>query len=559
MRLATALACLSLVCACSSDEEDVVEAPPDRPSYAYPVEQASTSWASCSLYEGEDDGLAECATVAMPLFWDDPNDGQTFSVRAKRKLSSEQAEAQLWLLAGGPGQSGTWDMPRTMEVLQERYPTLDVYTLDHRGTGLSGRLGCPDAESFASPSGTSINRAETAECAEYLLAERGHELDAITTTQSAVDVAALIEATREEGKRVFLSGGSYGTYWVQRYLQIFPDQADGVVLAGIFPADGTVIWYDEHTNAVAHQFLDLCGQDDVCSSKLGADPWSRLGSLLDSMAAGHCTGGGITPSLVRTLFAYLLYWSRTNVVVPAAIYRLERCDSEDRQAIVNLTSYLFGDGGSFDLESYSILLQHHIQLSEMWNHPDFDGVALDSYFDEIDQQAYVAKSLGPFKLELHETWPIYLDQTWDDGWGESSIPMLMLQGRLDPATVRREAVRVGEHYTGEHQHYVEFPTAAHGTLGHTPTVDGRDCGYDLLVAFLEDPTGPLDTACVERVVPIDFRGTETLAQAVFGTPHLWSNAARRTKPEPRSASSEARALRQLLRSRLRSYTPLDTR
>ncbi len=28
-------------------------------------------------------------------------------------------------------------------------------------------------------------------------------------------------------------GGSGGTYWAQRYLQVYPDQADGVVLEGI--------------------------------------------------------------------------------------------------------------------------------------------------------------------------------------------------------------------------------------------------------------------------------------------------------------------------------------
>ena len=523
---AVALASLLSLGACSSEDpptEDATGGGRDGPEYAYPVEATVATWAPCSLYEGEDDGLAECADVEMPLFWNDLDDERTLAVRAKRLLAAEPSEAQLWLLAGGPGQSGTWDHPRHMERLREQYPALDVYTLDHRGTGFSGRLGCPDAESFSSPSGTSITRAETPACVEYLLGELGDGLGGITTTDSAVDVAAYIEAAREEGKPVFVEGGSYGTYWAQRYLQIFPDQADGVILAGIFPADGTVIWYDEMTNQVAHELMDLCGQDAFCSTKLGDDPWSRLGTLLEDMQADHCTGNGITRDAVRTLFAYLMYWSTTNIVVPAATYRLERCAAEDQQAIRNMYDYLFGDGGTWDIESYSILLQHHVQFSEMWDHPEFDGVDLEQYFNTVYEEGYVIKNGGPAKLALRDDWPVYSDARWDDGWADTAIPMLMLQGSFDPATPRREAARVGDHYSGAHQHFVELPTAAHGTLGATPTDDGTDCGYDIFIAFMQDPTGPLDTSCIDRLMPIDFTGTQSLAEAVFGTEDLWEN------------------------------------
>lgn len=497
----------------------------DDPQYAYPIEGIAVEWEECSLNEGEDDGLAQCTVVEMPLFWNDIEDGRTLGVRAKRLLAQGESEAQLWLLAGGPGQAGTWDMPGYMERLQQLYPALDVYTLDHRGTGGSGRLGCPEAEDEESTGGTSISSAEMPACVEYLLDEWGDGLNGITTSDSAVDVAALIEASRQEGKKVFVEGGSYGTYWAQRYVQIFPDQADGVILAGIFPADGTVIWYDEMTNDVAHDFMDLCGADPFCSSKLGADPWSRLGSLLEDMESGHCTQNGITKDLVRTLFAYLMYWGTTNIVVPAATYRLERCEPEDVQAILSMYDYLFGDGGTWDLESYSILLQNHIQFSEMWEHPDFDGVNLGEYLTEIYDEGYVIKNGGPTKLIMRNGWPIYDDELWDDGWGESDVPMLMLQGRFDPATPVAEASRVGDHYCGEHQHYVEFPHAAHGTLGSTPTSEGEDCGYELLVAFMKDPEGPLDTSCVDDVAVTDFTGDAELAQAVFGTDDLWEDDA----------------------------------
>jgi len=410
-----------------------------------------------------------------------------------------------------------------MQQLQELMPSVDVYTLDHRGTGHSSRLGCPDAESDASPSGSSINSAEMPGCVDALVEEWEDGLAGVSTSGSAIDVAAFVEATREDGKGVFVQGGSYGTYWAQRYVQIFPRQADGVIMAGIFPATGTFLWYDELTNQVAHEFMNLCGEDPFCSTKLGADPWSRLGELLDDMELGHCTESGISRDLVRVLFAYLMYWDTTNIVVPAATYRLERCDEPDRAAILSMYQYLFGDGGTWDLDSYSIMLQHHIQFSEMWEHPEFQDVDLYEYFASIHDDGYVIKDAGLAKMAIRDYWPIYQDTLWDDGWGESQVPMLMLQGRFDPATPLVEAQKAADNFDGEHQHFVVFPHAAHGTLGSTPTSGGDDCAYQLMAAFIAEPLAPLDTNCVEEVETTDFEGGQDLARAVFGTDDLWEN------------------------------------
>lgn len=491
------------------------------PPYVYPIEEMEANWDPCSLHEGANDGLAECATLEMPLFWDKLDDSRTIGIRAKRLLSEKKSEGQVWLLAGGPGQSGTVSLPEFMQDIMELNPAVDLYTIDHRGTGFSGRLDCPEAEETASIKGTYVSAEETPSCVEYLVDKWEDGLGAITTSNSAIDVAAFIEASREDGKRVFVYGGSYGTYWAQRYLQIFPNQADGAILEGIVPPDATFVWYDEKTNDVAHELMNLCGRDAFCSSKLGHDPWARLGALLENVDSGHCNIFGINKDLIRTMFAYLMYWNTTNLVIPAATYRLERCDADDRRAILKAYLYFLGPGSAWFLESYSILLQHHIVFSEMWDHADFDGVDLDEYFAEIYKDGYVIKNGGPTKLHLKANWPIYKDSLWDDRWAHTNIPVLMLQGRLDPATPIVEAVRVGKHYSGEYQYFVEFPHASHVIMGSTPTVDGNDCGYDIFNAFLKNPTGPLDTSCVESTKPVDFKGTPTLAETFFGTNDLW--------------------------------------
>jgi pimeloyl-ACP methyl ester carboxylesterase len=511
-------------------------------SGGYPIGGVDVVWEPCSLHDGDDDGLAECATTAMPLVWDDPTSG-TFDVRAKRLLAAGQAETQLWLLHGGPGASGTIGFPSRMERLQAAYPEMDVYTLDHRGTGYSGRLGCADQEGPSSPSGTSINASEMPQCLAALQEEWGADLAAISTTHSAIDLAAYIEASREPDQQVLLWGGSYGSYWAHRYLQVAPAQADGVVIEGIAPADATFISYDEDGNRVGQDFFGLCGSDSACNAKLGPDPWQRLGAALDSLGQGHCSSLGLNRRTFSLLLAYVLYYGPANAVAPALVYRLERCESADVDAIASAWDFYFGSGGVWDIASYSLLLQHHITFSEMWDHPDFEGVDLEQYFAELQSSAYVAKNLGASKLALSQDWPAYSDPSYDDQWAQTETPMLMLQGALDPATSVYQAQKLETRFTGTNQHFVVFDQAPHNVTSSTPlTSDWEDhCAQNLFLAFLKDPSGALDQSCVDQVLPIDFAGDPSVSEAVLGTSDFWENTVQSGAPSEPSAAPKRRA------------------
>jgi len=520
------------------------------PQWPYPIESIDVVWEPCSLYEGEDDGLAECALVAMPLFWDDAGDGRTFDVAAKRLRSQTEGDLQLWLLDGGPGASGTYDFPPYMELFHQLYPGVDVYTLDHRGTGKSGRLSCPAAEAPESADGEQITSGETFGCIPYLEETWDDALGAITSSSSAIDLAALIEADRVKGKRVIVWGGSYGSYFAHRYLQIFPEQADGVIVEAIFTPDATFIDSDVHINDVAHELFDRCADDTLCAEKLGDDPWALLGAVLEAMRDGHCAESGFSADLVRIVFAYALYSEQLASLLPAATYRLDRCEPEDAAAVFGLYDILFGEGGAFDIEAYSILLQHHVIFSEMWDHPDFADTDLDAYFQEIYDTTYVAKLSSPTKNSIKDQWPVYDDALYDDGWAETETPMLMLQGELDPVCPYAKAIDMLDHFNGPNQHFVTFPHSCHGASGSSPYPSGdgtADCGRELMLAFMADPEAPLDTSCVAQTLPIDFDPDPALAEAVFGTADAYEN-------EPASKSTAdpaARAeLRQALRQRL---------
>lgn len=92
----------------------------------------------------------------------------------------------------------------------------------------------------------------------------------------------------------------------------------------------------------------------------------------------------------------------------------------------------------------------------------------------------------------------------------SDIPTLVLAGDLDPITPPdngREAARS----LARSQLFV-FPGFGHGVLVPNPLERIDDgvprCAMQLVAAFLEDPTQPLDAACVGRLPGLRFVGTD---------------------------------------------------
>ncbi len=228
--------------------------------------------------------------------------------------------------------------------------------------------------------------------------------------------------------------------------------------------------------------------------------------------------------MFKLLLFYALYYFPMNSTVPALIHRLHRCEPEDDAAIRSLLDVLFGADGFWTSLHYSLVLQFHVMFSEMWESDEFADVDLNDYFNDLSRTVRVGRNQGLSRWSLRRRWPLYVDERWDDAWAETEIPMLMLQGMLDPATPYVRAQRAGEHFDGAHQHFIAFPEASHSVLSGTPVSDDPaelHCATLLLLDFLSDPEGDLDTSCVDDVYPIDFRGTAEIARTYFDTDDLW--------------------------------------
>ncbi len=530
------------------------DAGPDATPLPYGVDRFEVSWSTCSLHDGADDGLAECASTSLPVDWEDP-EGPTRVVRAKRLLSGQGGRRQYWLLAGGPGRSGMITMPPLMQALQRQDPALDVYTLDQRGSGYSDYLACPEQQATDSDGGAGITEAEIAPCIAYLQATYGDLLPSASTTQVAIDLAAYIEGSRVAGVPVFVRGLSYGTYLALRYLQIFPSQADGVVLEGLVPPDFNFALMDERGNEVGRDLMDLCAQDTFCVSMLGSDPMAFLGDALASHAMGGCPDLAYETTVIKRTLSSLMYDHWLNSAIPAVAYRLHRCAPEDVDALNHLILQTLGTPDHENRQYSSNIKFLHNAISELWAHPAHVTGDLGAYFDELEATSLFVPFVGQLILPFVATWPAYDEGEYGGSWPSTDLPILMMNGRLDHVTPHEHSLAVAEHFSGPNQYWVSFPQGSHHLATGTPLPSDPEsdhCAVQLQVAFLQDPARRPDTSCVDQVLPIHFAGSAALANELFGTQDFFALAAASPPAPYRLTAVYASIRRALQRARHRA-------
>lgn len=494
-------------------------------------------WGAC---EGTYQGVtAECATMVLPLNYATPeSDG--LPVHVARIKATKPRRGSLWLLQGGPGGDGSSLAP-IAAAFAKKVPDLDLYLPDHRGTGRSSRLGCEKQEATSSVGGANIVSYEWQLCLKAAVDEWGDNLAHFTPSNAARDLDAWIEATRQEGDQVFLYGVSYGTYWAHRFLQIFPDNVDGVVLDSVCPPGVCVgDQYDVVFNKVGKAYLDLCGEDDFCSSKLTKDPWKMLGALYTKIQdKGHCPNftKKVTPLQMRMLFSALLRQVQMRAAIPAIIYRLNRCDPADEvvlSKVLNLMQYLGGGLMPMPVDpqgtlpkyavgkTFSELLNAHILMSEMWTDPAPSYVKVQEDF----QATYIAPGATYNTIWLFDKWPKFKRDEYVDKFADTDTPVLMLNGTLDPQTPDFYAKAMNDGLKGKNKQLILLPGAAHGTVNQAPMFTGGMCGMELAGQFFVDPKAKIDPACIGLLVPVAFTLPPMLVAQFLGVKDLFENDAK---------------------------------
>jgi len=520
-----------------------------------PPNPNDVEWKACPLYVDQPDGPAtECALIDVPLRWSEP-DGPTIDIFVQRlRGDADATRGQLWLLEGGPGGSGA-DFDSFMEEMHDLDPSLDLYAVDHRGVGRSARLSCPDQETEGSLWGGSVAPDEAAACRDALLDTWGDDLAEFTSTAAARDLERLIDRTAVSTEDVFVYGVSYGTYWAHRYLQVAPAQATAVILDSIAPPGESFVAYDADFDQVGQDFMALCGADALCSEKLGPDPWAAVVDLSVALEQGHCpaltTSWGLDASSLPMVLSTLLMTPVTRTYLPALVYRYARCSPADIDAIDTLLTVFFG--GPQETSYYDTLssdgLFYNVALSELWpnQHPNPADV-------EAEQATlHVTTGLAPRVTAVQDIWPAYADDQYVDNWADTSVPILMMNGDLDPQTPIWVAEPAGQNLNGPNQQFVMVPRSAHWPRNATPVAAPGDqpCGLSIMLGFLLDPNTPVDQSCLATIPEEAFTGVAENNLYVFGNADLWENGSAKAQASaaPPSLERELRRSRRYLRSR----------
>ncbi len=258
---------------------------------------------------------SHCVVSSVPL---DPGadaaatEGEVSLFVRKFPVDPHQRQGEVWLIAGGPGETGASFYP-VLDVLRRAFPGYDLVIPDHRGTGYSSKL-CPIEEAPSSPDGIALAGEEWGPCIGAMHADPARTRT-FNVTNAAHDLAALIGRHRMEGE-VYLYGASYGTQLVLRTMQVAPVAVDGIVLDGLVPPEADPRWDLSRRTQVV---------DAVGRSLLTADQVALFRALLaqENPAWRSAVPGGD----LRTFVGRLLNFPDLRVHIPAILADLSRDDT----------------------------------------------------------------------------------------------------------------------------------------------------------------------------------------------------------------------------------------
>ena len=479
----------------------------------------------------------QCTGIDVPLDWSTP-DGDTIPVAALRiPAQTDTRVGTLWALDGGPGGSGLGYAIDEALIAEFTGAGWDVIIPPHRGT-FSPLLECNVA--FDSP-----------QCRMELEAEWGEGLPHFNTLEAARDVGELIRREQLEGEPAVVYGISYGTYWGQFYASEFPTQANAIVLDSTVPTSIDITTQEYTVQSLAEQLLQACVDDAECGAQVGYASGAAFSqAVIDALDNGECgTGdpGAWEDSNHRFLLGQLINQRTARNYVPLLAALLARCDPALSTLANDAMGQLFGVGGGslrpieqfpfgrglasdadpqgngspppFDLMFSGPLQMVTIATSMLWAEADPTQVQLDTpnHFATLGFDSL----MGTVAADWNELPKVEFEREF-----QSQTPMLVLNAHYDLQTPYPWAEIVAEQHGAT---LVGFSDGSHGVTGSGSggkSLAGESCARAMMLAFMADPTAPVDTSCAEALPQVDVTlqrpDLAATSMAVFGTDDPWS-------------------------------------
>jgi pimeloyl-ACP methyl ester carboxylesterase len=262
---------------------------------------STIDWQPCTDIESS--APLECATVQVPLDYDDPA-GEQIDIAMSRlaAVDPSRREGAILFNPGGPGASGRDLTEAVGSLLGGAAPELaerfDLIGFDPRGVGASNPVRCVDdawKDRYVLADASPDNAVEEADAAEstlfgaYCQEQLGAALSEYSTNNTARDIDRIREALGDE--QISFYGISYGTLLGATYGGLFPDRVRVLVLDSAFspelPGESPLVTQVRGLQASFDDWAEDCAADAACpfTAASVADVtarWQALGDTLDT-------------------------------------------------------------------------------------------------------------------------------------------------------------------------------------------------------------------------------------------------------------------------------------
>lgn len=451
------------------------------------------------------DGV-DCGALVVYENRDRPAEGTLrLAVAILRSPSDAPAPDPLVLLTGGPGTRSVMSTPgRATSPFWSRYrQQRDLVFFDQRGTGYSEPTFCRAMNvAFAhvlyeglSPAAARARKvAATRACYETMTA-RGVDFSRYNSATSARDLDDLRQALGYDAWN--LLGASYGTRLALTAMRDRPRGLRSVILDSAQPPSVRT-WVERPSNfhRALHRVFDRCAADPGCQAAfptLEADAYALLDRLEQQPIRVTMSDTTRFPDgqvvIDDTLLLTSLFEGLYNRhFIPLLPLMIQEVAARNEHVIRALADQL-----STDPHRVSRGLQMAVQCYEVapFNPP----AMMDSAYAQHPR-------LAPFSAGLRHNHAIC--DAWHDvraGAREgrpvrSDIPTLIFGGAFDPVTPPSDGRRAAK--TLPNSTFVEAPALGHIVVPFTA------CTQELMGTFLDAPSEPLDTGCVDDLPPVSF-------------------------------------------------------
>ncbi|MCG5471667.1 alpha/beta hydrolase [Micromonospora sp. LAH09] len=445
-------------------------------------------WRACP--ERPDDPGTRCGTLRLPVDWARPR-GETFELALARRTATDPS-ARIGVLVinpGGPGLSGvdatlTADGQYGPEVLRR----FDIVGFDPRGTVRSAPVRCSTALLDRHPSLVPT----TAEDFDRLLtynrqlrddcrAHSGPLFDHFDSDSVARDMEAVRVALGERQLSFF--GLSYGTLLGQSYAELFPDRVRAMVLDSVMDHSLGIKEYFRSgaasNEALFHEFVTWCGRNQSCALH-GRDVPALFDRLMRRADAGTLVDAATGDRLdwFELGFAtFANFFDATWADLANLLVALERGEAANPPLTSPRTPVQTGE----ELTEYALLA-----FCEDWSLP-VDGFAEWNQLLQLSRATAPHLRASPLSVRFAA---ICL------GWTainpqhrlrvRTDTPLLVLNGRYDPATPYDGALRVAAQL-GRRGALLTYEGSGHGSYPRTECTRSHVERY--LIARVTPPAG----------------------------------------------------------------------